>query len=204
MSRRFSQEDEIFILDNFPQYGPGYCAEILGRGSDAVGEKAKRMGLRASADRFKHPSMCKNFKLSILEEPTKELAYFMGFLWADGYVLKKIDKNGIQHHKVNFEIASEDFDDIHSVFKGFSTWSVSKRKRRESWRETSSATINNKFLCEFLISLGYCDKHSSFERVFEYLSPSKLIDYFILGLFDGDGYTDFHHVIQICAPITFD
>ncbi len=204
MSTRFSAEDESFIVNNWPQYGPTYCSKVLNRSSGSVTNKARKMKLTRSTNKSKHPSLCKNFDLSILESPTKELAYFLGFLWADGCILNGLSNKGSAYHTICFEIVSEDFDDIHSVFKGFSTWSIYNRKRCESWKETTRAAINNKFLWEFLFSLGYRDKNSSFQKVFNFLSPHGFIDYFILGLFDGDGYTNFYNTLTITGPIDFD
>jgi hypothetical protein len=199
---KYSKEEESFIIENYPKFGATYCSSVLiNRDVEAVGAKARRMGLRHESN-FKHPSLCKNFSIDIIENPTKEFAYLLGFLWADGYILKKIDKKGFNHNRIVCEIVSDDFDMIWNNFKDFSKWSVSKRKRRENWKETKTATINNKYLYEFLESLGFKSKLEGFDKVFKYLQKFNLIDYFICGLFDGDGHTDFKKLIELSSSIS--
>jgi len=196
---KYSKEEESFIIENYPKFGASYCSSILiNRDVEAVGAKARRMGIKHESN-FKHPSMCKNFNIDIIKNPTKEFAYLLGFLWADGYILKKIDKNGFNHNRIVCEIVSEDFEVIWKYFEGFSKWSISKRKRRENWKETTTGTINNKYFYEFLESIGYKSKLDGFEKVFHYLEEFDLVDYFLCGLFDGDGHTDFKKLIEISS-----
>ena len=201
---KYSEEEESFIIENYPKFGATYCSSVLiNRDVEAVGAKARRMGLRHESN-FQHPTLCKNFSIDIIENPSKEFAYLLGFLWADGYILKKVDKKGFKHHRIVCEIVSEDFHTIWNKFDRFSKWSISKRKRKVNWKETSTATINNKYFYEFLESLGFKSKLEGFVKVFNYLKPFNLIDYFICGLFDGDGHTDFKKLIELSSSITQD
>jgi len=199
---KYSKEEELFIIENYPKFGATYCSSVLiGRDVDAIGTKARRMGLRHDS-KFRHPSLCKNFNFAITESPTKEFAYLLGFLWADGYILKKVDKKGFNHHRIVCEIVSEDFEMIWGNFDNFSKWSISKRKRRDNWKETTTGTINNKYFYEFLESLGFKDKNLGFDKVFLYLNQHRLTDYFMCGLFDGDGHTDFKRLIELSSRIS--
>lgn len=198
---KYNDEEVKFLLKNYPQYGAAYCAQILNRDSRAIGAKARNLGLKRESN-FHHPSLCKNFDFSIIENPTKEFAYLLGFLWADGYILKKIDKKGFNHHRIVCEIVSEDFEEIWKHFDSFSKWSKSKRKRKDNWKETTTGTIGNKYFYEFLASLGFENKLQGLNKVSSYLNSFNLFDYFVCGLFDGDGHTDFKKLIEISSGIS--
>ena len=73
------------------------------------------------------------------------------------------------------------------IFMSLGDWSIQKRKRNESWSETTSFVTNNKELYHFLCDNDY-DKKSFLEptKILR-LIPIELQKYFWRGYFDGDG-----------------
>ena len=109
----------------------------------------------------------------------KELAYFLGFFWADGYNLLK---NG---HCV-IEIVEEDMMDIQHIFNevyGFTYY----RRERPNRKPQSSLSFSDALITNFFKEMGkYPNSSESHEKIMKYI-PEKYLVYFIRGLFDGDG-----------------
>lgn len=113
---------------------------------------------------------------------TEEKAYWLGFLYADGSIYK--DKKGYYR----FELGLKESDIKHiEKFKNFIE-SKHEIKYREKTKSNRISFIDNKF-CLDLIKLGCIEKKSLIlkfptkEQV-----PEYLINHFIRGYFDGDGY----------------
>ena len=109
----------------------------------------------------------------------KELAYFLGFFWADGYNLLK---NG---HCV-IEIIEEDMLNIRHIFDkiyGFTYY----RRERSGRKPQSSLSFSDVITTRFFRDMGkYPGSSESHEKIMRYI-PEKYLVYFIRGLFDGDG-----------------
>jgi hypothetical protein len=203
---KYTRDELEFINENYEKWGGAYCAKVLGRSHDSLGNKARSMGLTADTA-IKHPDMCPNFDSCVIESPTKEFAYGLGFIWADGYITN-YTTDGVEHHRIEWEVIKTDADVILPIFETFSTWSRYFRKRRGTWKETSTQTINNRWCYKLLNELGFSpkDKNDGFGKCLEYL-PKELHKFFILGFFDGDGYmgyTDKVKQVSFTSCIDYD
>ena len=109
----------------------------------------------------------------------KELAYFLGFFWADGY---NISSNS---HCV-IEIIEEDMLDIQHIFEKVYHFAYYKRDRANR-KPQMSLSFSDKGISDFLRANGkYPNTSASHERIMKYI-PEEYLVYFIRGLFDGDG-----------------
>jgi hypothetical protein len=116
----------------------------------------------------------------------KEIAYFLGYMWSDGYI-KHYISNKIKHHKISLEINNEDGEYIKDILYSITNWSLHKRKRKETWKESYTFSKNNKELYLLLESMDYVNK--------SYCEPTKILEllndnlrvYFWKGVIDGDG-----------------
>lgn len=122
-----------------------------------------------------------------LDLNTKEVVYFLGFLWADGYIRHYTAKNGINNYKISLEINFEDAKVIQEILESFCNFSIHKRKRKENWKETWTFSKNNKELYQFLENNDYILKSTIEPTKIISLIPVNLINYFWKGLIDGDG-----------------
>ena len=196
MTNLYTLADEQFIIKNYPVYGPKYCASHLDRDADSLNAKARRMGLRKIGT-YKHPSMQKINPEQFWNIIQPEIAYILGYLWADGYIhhgvtSNKSKSNKITYfHKINLEIVSEDYISISNVFDSIGEWAIQTRKRKESWKETTTLSTNSKDIYSFLLEHGYNDKSNVEPTDILAKIPDNLKPYWWRGLFDGDGSISF-------------
>ena len=109
----------------------------------------------------------------------KELSYFLGFLWADGY-------NHCGRSTISLEIVSEDMLDVQWIFKKIYPVNIHERKR-DGRKPQSIFYITSKEFSKFLESFGkYPKTNESHKKIIEYI-PEDYRRYFIRGFFDGDG-----------------
>lgn len=201
---KFTDNELTFLKENYPKYGSKYCSLALNRSQSIIRQRALKLGI-SGKDSYPHPSTQTNFKFDMLENPTKEFIYFLGYMWADGSICQVFRPNSNKgSFSVRIEISSDDYNQIESIFESFITFSKYERKRNKNWKQTSVCGINNKYLFEFLDDLGFKNKSLGIQNVFNYCDSYNMGNYFILGYFDGDGYSDFSKVLQWCGPYDTD
>lgn len=110
---------------------------------------------------------------------TEEKAYWLGFLYADGYISKN-------ENKIELSLAEKDFNHV-LKFKNFigKNNKISYREKTKAYRYSFRSTICK----EDLINKG-CIPNKSLLLKFptEKQVPKNLIRHFIRGYFDGDGW----------------
>lgn len=110
----------------------------------------------------------------------KEVAYFLGFFWSDGY---------ISRDEITIQIKKTDGIIIYSILNTFGEWRITDRDKKlnDKHFEQSIIRINDKYIKEFLIDNDF-DKKSllSPSKILEII-PDSLKSYFFRGLVDGDG-----------------
>ena len=178
--------DEIdFLKENYPKYGGKYCQPYLkNRNIDSINAVARRHNLSAK-NKSVHPDLQKISISQFLNIIDKEVAYFLGYFWADGNIIN-YTSNNITHWRIAFEIMSDDANVIMNIMNSLGNWSKQIRKR-ENWRETTSFVTNNKDLFLFLKENNYNNKSVEEPTKILSLIPKELHIYFWKGLIDGDG-----------------
>lgn len=126
-------------------------------------------------------------KQNFLEKPDKFFAYWLGFLWADGWV---------QGNHIYFHFLKDDYINIKNIFDhvaNFETKFVMLPERREqSW-----VKLKNRILVDFLKSKDYQSKTDSPDKIIQWL-PENLRNYWFLGYFDGDGSFYLNDKYSLC------
>lgn len=108
----------------------------------------------------------------------KEIAYFIGFVWADGYINRK--------SYVVIEINKDDAQNLYHIFQKVSTFKYSERHRKGR-KPQSIFFFNNKEIAQFFIENGkYSNSIESHSKILSYI-PDEYKIYFLRGLIDGDG-----------------
>jgi DNA-binding transcriptional regulator WhiA len=126
---------------------------------------------------------------------TEEALYWIGFLYADGYVIKKNNR-----HLISIDLATKDKSHLEK-FKTFLSAGVSirdsKRKKRDSVYYTSIITISSKPLFDRLTQLGFTNN-----KTYDATVHPDLISYsaFWRGVFDGDGWVSNTHTRDYKYP----
>ena len=205
---KFYTEEEINFLKEFgPKYGPKICADKLGRGLEGVKSKFYKLGISISGESVSKEEIASltfnsSFKELNIEfenhKNPKELAYWLGFFWADGYIRKDSE--------LVIEITEEDGLTLKPIFMRLASFKIYKRSR-EGRKPQMSFYYRDKSIAQILKSLGkYSNSIESHEKILKYI-PEKYRNYFIRGLIDGDGcfYTDSKHVqFSITNSINYD
>lgn len=185
MSIKYTEEQERLILNNYLDFGPKYCAKLLGKNENEIYAKAKRMGLKKIGYN-KHPSMqaVNPEKFWNIEMP--EVAYFLGYFWADGNIIHRINKTS-NLYRIALEIISDDAQEILPILNKIGRWTIQTRKRSDNWKETTIITTNSKDIYNFLSENDYLNK--SYNEPTKILTkiPDNLKYYWWRGYFDGDG-----------------
>lgn len=186
-NKHYSTEEIDFLKENISKFGIKICADKLGRPIIGVTNKCRRLGIElnnncnATKEEIDNLNFNSNF-LTIDFSKTlfpKELAYFLGFLWSDGYVTNN-------PNRIAIEIAEEDGVLLQPIFEKLTTFSIYKRNR-EGRKPQMTFFYSDNDIINILYSLGkYPHSSENHEKIFKYI-PEKYHIWFIRGLIDGDG-----------------
>lgn len=186
-------KDEIeFLKQNLKKFGAIVCGEKLDRTiASIIG-----MGFRLKIGTNKHPANVtkeeiknlvfngerdKHFDFTIDFSKTKlpkELAYFLGYFWADGYISKK--------GSLAIEIVQEDGDKVFPIFQKLGNFNIYYRNRKN--RKPQAEIHTNRIdIANQLQQLGkYSKSIESHQKIIDYV-PQEYWAYFLRGYIDGDG-----------------
>jgi len=128
---KFYTEEEINFLKEFgPKFGPKICADKLGRGLEGVKSKFYKLNIPISGGNvteeevksliFNSSYVDLNIEFENHKNP-KELAYWLGFFWADGYIRKDSE--------LIIEITEEDGIMLEPIFMRLASFKIYKRSR---------------------------------------------------------------------------
>lgn len=195
MKNKWTQDEINFLIENYPSYGKEYCEKKLNREGSSIFKKASRLKLKVISDvrlannikaqvKFQNERPNNDFNINIeqfLNIQKPEVAYILGFLWADGYIIR---------NEIRLEIVKDDLDHIKPILESIGTWTYSYRDRNRNGVKTKTsgrAVTSNRKLKEFLACYDY-DKKSyvSADKILSKI-PNELKHYFFRGFVDGDG-----------------
>lgn len=120
---------------------------------------------------------------------TEEKAYWLGFIYADGYITKS-NNNDKSANRLRINISSKDkilleqfLQDIEATSSNITDYIP---RKTYSTNQMSCISINSIELCNALISHG-CTEKKTLTLSFPSSIHENLIHHFIRGYFDGDG-----------------
>lgn len=186
----WTKEDENWLLLNYPKLGPDKSAEYLKLRKHQVEGRVHKLKIKLPNEiknllQSKKPEKC-NINPDLFHIiNTKEVAYLLGLIWADGFL--NPSKNG-KNFNLGFTMVKEDIDEIKPMLDSIGKWNYYERKQPvESWKPSINVITNNKRIGNFLIENDYDKK--SFVSADKILSkiPDDLKHYFFRGVIDGDG-----------------
>jgi hypothetical protein len=114
---------------------------------------------------------------------TPEHAYLLGFIWADGSIIKLKQRNT---ESIRLEIVTSDMLDIQPVLTYTGKWGMHTRIRPNRKPQTTAYTSNKK-LSDFLIDCEYKEKSKLSPNKILNIIPLNLHEFFLRGVIDGDG-----------------
>lgn len=186
--RGWSKEDEQFLKNNYEIMTYREIADKLGKTFEAVENKGTRLSLeREQLYNFNH-----DFFETI---DTQEKAYWLGFFYADGYVIRNKEKRimecGIElqksdiYHLYKFNRSINGNCDIVIRHRKPCDFLIQNGCKKE-FVQTCRIRVYSKKMCDDLIKHGCIERKTSLLK-FPNWMDKKLLPHFIRGYIDGDG-----------------
>jgi len=180
--------DKIDFLKTNYNYGTKYCAEQLQFTREQVRAKAATLKLHVSKEvKCKNSGRPRPYQCHVnadffINPTTKEAAYILGILWADGSLYNaKTNLN-----KIAISLVSVDMNIIKSIFDKSGAWTIFCGKPLNRQPQTT-LSCSNKTLYKFLSDNDYEIKSQTTAcKILNNISD-ELKNYFFRGYFDGDG-----------------
>lgn len=174
--KKWSKSDEkklIKLCNNKKQYHNKDIAKIIGFGVNSVSHKSRKLLLKRDVGNTK------NVNMDIFDNITApEVAYVLGFIWADGHVRKK-------SNTVCVNILKRDMDKIKKIFLKCGEWKWFNTLQGN--KTQTCLFLTNKKFSNFLKENDYCNKSLCDPKKIIHKIPPNIQNYFIRGLVDGDG-----------------
>jgi hypothetical protein len=171
---QWSKEEDEILINNYPIFGWEKVIEILPhRNKSGIQQRAFKLGI-------KKLTYNKDYFTRI---NTPEKAYWLGFIYADGYVTTG-NRWGIELSSVDQEHLQKLIECLDSNIR----LKFRKRKRFTKEIEMCGFQINNKKMYKDLVSKGVLNnKTYILQFPDENTLPKEYYSDFIRGLYDGDG-----------------
>lgn len=197
--RRLShiEKTELFTKYETGKYTGSDLAEYYNISSVAVNALLRRNGYKAkSQSELQRKYNIDETFFDVIN--TEEKAYFLGFLYADGY-------NNTDRNSVALSL-KEDDKEILEILNNL--LQPNKPLQYVEIKTTNSTNqyrlvIANKHISQKLVKLG-CDKAKTYSLMFpsEEQVPKHLVRHFVRGYFDGDGWVG-KKAISIVSTLNF-
>lgn len=180
IQKKWSIEEINFLKENYNKYTSKEIAVKLNRTVNSVQVKINKLGLKREDKYFYN----ENFFEKI---DTEEKAYWLGFIYADGYVYKNSNS---RISELGIELQVIDINHLRKFNKSINGNIEIKKinkydKRYNKTYEHCSLRLYKSKIVNDLINLGVCQNKSHIIK-FPQLKENMIIP-FIRGYFDGDG-----------------
>lgn len=147
------------------------------------------------------------FNSNVIENPTPEFAYYLGWMWGDGACRHKG-----RAYQQSLEVQESDGLEIVSFFEAFCKPSKSFR-HRQGRKPTISIKIYDHILGKFLEENDYEEKSQKTPTKILNFLPIEFHEYWFRGFFEADGHASFREqsikgymlsLIEFYGPINQD
>lgn len=166
----WSKQEQQLLEENYANVTIEQLDRMLqNRTRYAIGHKARRLGLKKEM-RYRKYKLDENF----LDKWTRESAYFLGWVFSDGYI-EFSSRRGI------IRIAIKDLSILEKLQSFLSSNAPISREKPNKHR----LSICSKYLCKRCLEIGLPRRlkdYSNFPKI-----PMEFLSHFIRGVFDGDG-----------------
>lgn len=181
----WTNDDLEFLKENYNKYTKKQLAQMLDKTTNAIQVKASRLGLKREEKYFYD----KNFFEHI---DTEGKAYWLGFIYADGYISWSKKNRG---YVVGIELQDSDYKHLEKFNKCIGgNVQVVHRKRKDV--EICGVPVGDCTICSIrlfckkmfddLVSHGCCMNKTSIKDA-PVGVPENLLKDFLRGYFDGNG-----------------
>lgn len=183
MKQEFTEIDKRFLAENYPTEGMKFCMERLDHLSKSQIVNylyKKRILLTKTSDK-------ENNDVNLFINPTTaNMCYFLGYLWADGYISRRKMRDGsLKSYNIVLSLSEKDGPLVLETVESLARFTVTRQTRGTS--KVFTMIIHDVIIARYLESMDYTVK--------SIVSPSKILStipddlkrYFWLGFLDGDG-----------------
>lgn len=197
--RRLSHQEksELFRMYETGNYSGTQLSKYFPISQVAINALLRRNGYDAkSASELKRKYPIQEDFFDVID--TEEKAYFLGFLYADGY-------NNTDRNSVNLSLKEDDkeiLEILNNLLQPSKPLQYVKIKTTNSTNQYR-LVIANKHISQKLVELG-CDKAKTYSLMFPFEEqvPKHLVRHFVRGYFDGDGWVG-EKAISIVSTLNF-
>lgn len=197
--RRLSHQEksELFRMYETGNYSGNQLSKYFPISQVAINALLRRNGYDAkSASELKRKYPIQEDFFDVID--TEEKAYFLGFLYADGY-------NNTDRNSVNLSLKEDDkeiLEILNNLLQPSKPLQYVKIKTTNSTNQYR-LVIANKHISQKLVELG-CDKAKTYSLMFPFEEqvPKHLVRHFVRGYFDGDGWVG-EKAISIVSTLNF-
>ncbi len=201
-NKKWSNEEIDFLKKNYIKYSNQELSEILKRTKSSVQLKISKLGLKRPDKYFYDKDFFENIN-------TEEKAYWLGFIYADGYVYYSEEK---RNYELGIELQIGDINHLRKFNKSINgnlEVKITEKydKRYEKTYRHCTIRLHDKKLVEDLNKNGVV-QNKSYIIKFPNLRNDLIVP-FIRGFFDGDGCLQLnkqrqcHRFDFACASIDF-
>lgn len=167
--KKWTEEEILFLKDNYYKTSCGYCAEKLKLPINVVYSKIGRLKLTKE---------CK-YNIDIFRSiESKFVSYLFGIIWADGHV---------RHDSIILAILKNDGEELINIFNEIGYYRLHYMKENGKNKEKTIFALSSVELCNIFNEYDYKLKSKLSPTKILSLIPDNLKCYFYRGLIDGDG-----------------
>lgn len=186
--KKWSNKQINWIKRNYYKFGPKRCADKLGIKRSQISKIASTYNLKMDKEirrEFLRNDCINNKKyypiMKEFDNITKpEIAYFLGYFWADGHLFKKTNS-------VKIVIEKEDAKNVKNVFMKCGNWGIYSTENQKEGKNNIAFEFTDYKLHTFLKNNDYLIKSGASANKILSQIPERLKHYWWRGYFDGDG-----------------
>ena len=190
MKNKWTRGKLKWLRKNYAKYGNAESSKKLGLSVNCIKNKAIYENLKTSASTKKKIEQkriqtiqkinTKNKIKNFVKFTDPHFIYFLGLMWADGYLYCKKNLIGIQ-------LNEKDFKDLEHIFLKIAHWNKCERPARGLAGKSIVIHFRSQEICDFFVSYDYHIKSgASPDKILKRI-PNRLKMYFFRGYLDGDG-----------------
>lgn len=191
----YTKDQDEIIKKYYISKGRKWCAEQIGKTPSSVKSRAnKQLGIKCSKNEIREKQLNwrkerGNYTVneSLFENPASpEVAYLLGFLWADGHLSITSKHTQKRKYKIILAINETDGKIIGKVLNTTGKW-TRHIQNKEMGQNMIHFTCANFYIGKFLEKNDYHIKSGASACKILSIIPENLQYYWWRGFFDGDG-----------------
>lgn len=194
--KTWTKEQDDYLRNNYSNKKASLLAEELNKTKISIKNRLKKLGLLLSVEEKKERYALRVQKFNIdyefFSNPKNEnlftSAYLLGYLWADGYINKKLKR---QDNKVVLYIVTEDANDVKNLFLQSGEWRFRNEIPKIGKPLTAISAYSKDLHC-FLEQMDFKIKSQTSPYKILQGKQTEYIRGFWRGCLDGDGCYHFN------------